>query len=63
MVFTAELTTFVIACSGVIIGIISALSKCMVKSRCTNIKSPCVSCDREPISADSEVYLDAKNEQ
>lgn len=32
---------------GGLIAIIGAFSKCFKSSRCTNIKTPCFSCDRE----------------
>ena len=44
---------------GAIVSLIGAFSKCMLKSRCVNIKTPCISCEREVISEDNEVYHDA----
>ena len=50
---------------GSVVSIIGAFSKCFLKSRCTNIKTPCVSCDRdvlddaEPRSDNSSQYEDA----
>ena len=38
------------------VGIIGGISSCMLKSRCTNIKSPCLSCDREVMDEDNPVY-------
>lgn len=55
----AELTNFVIACSGILIGIISAISTCMIKSRCTNIRSPCITCDRDVLS-EEKIDIDVK---
>ena len=47
-----------IVASGVggIVAIIGGVSSCMLKSRCTNIKSPCLSCEREPLDDDNDVY-------
>jgi hypothetical protein len=42
------------------IGVIGAFSKCFQRSRCLNIKSPCISCDRSVLDVDSEVYLDTR---
>ena len=56
-------SNFIINMTGIAVGscvaVIAAFSKCFLKSRCTNIKSPCISCDREVLSEDSEVYKDA----
>lgn len=56
---------FWITMSGIIsaflVGCIASVSKCMTKSRCTNIKSPCLTCEREVLSENSEVYKDAEN--
>ena len=38
------------------VAIIGGISSCMLKSRCTNIKSPCLSCEREPLDDDNAVY-------
>lgn len=57
-IINAEFTNFILACSGILIGIIAGISKCMTKSRCTNIRTPCISCDREPMPVDNEIYLD-----
>jgi len=38
------------------VAIIGGVSSCMLKSRCTNIKSPCLSCEREPLDDDNPVY-------
>ena len=47
-----------IVASGVggIVAIIGGVSSCMLKSRCTNVKSPCLSCEREPLDEDNPVY-------
>ena len=45
---------------GSVVSIIGAFSKCFLKSRCTNIKTPCVSCDREVLDEDNSVYEDAQ---
>ena len=37
-----------------LIGIISALSACFLKSRCTHISSPCITCDRDVLDIDAE---------
>ena len=39
-----------------VVAIIGGISSCMMKSRCTNIKSPCLSCDRNVIDEDNDVY-------
>jgi len=50
---------------GSVVSILGALSKCFLKSRCTSIKTPCVSIDRnvlddaEPRSDTNSVYEDA----
>jgi hypothetical protein len=41
------------------IGIIGAFANCFLKSRCTNIKSPCLSCDKDVLSAENEIYREA----
>jgi len=45
---------------GSVVSIIGALSKCFLKSRCTNIKTPCVSCDRDVLDETNDVYDDAQ---
>lgn len=35
---------------GGLIAVIGAFSKCFKSSRCTNIKTPCLSCDREVLN-------------
>ena len=44
------------SCIGGIVAIIGGVSTCMTKSRCTNIKSPCLSCERDPLDDDNPVY-------
>ena len=39
-----------------VVAIIGGVSSCMLKSRCTNITSPCLSCDRNVIDEDNDVY-------
>jgi len=39
-----------------LVAVIGGISSCMLKSRCTNIKSPCLSCEREPLGDDNAVY-------
>ena len=34
------------------------IGNCMTKSRCTNISTPCVKCDRTLLSVDDPVYLE-----
>lgn len=41
---------------GSLISLIAACSKCMLKSRCTNIKTPCIQCDRDVINENNSVY-------
>jgi len=38
------------------VAVIGGISSSMMKSRCTNIKSPCLSCEREPLDDDNPVY-------
>lgn len=56
-------SNFIINMTGIgvasLVALIGAFSKCFMKSRCTNIKSPCLSCDRDVMSADSDIYKDA----
>ena len=56
----AVLSNFIImvigASLGAVVGIVGAVSSCMLKSRCTNIKSPCMSCERDPLDSDNHVY-------
>ena len=63
----AELTNFVIAVSslttGFIITLVSVISRCMVKSRCTNIKCCCVSCDRDVIDENNSIYNTPKSSE
>lgn len=54
------LLTFYGLIFGSIVSIIGALSKCFLKSRCTNIKTPCVSCDRDVLSDANSVYDEAQ---
>ncbi len=57
---TAELTNFVIAVStlttGFVLSLVAAISKCMTRSRCSNIKCGCLSCDREVLSENNSIY-------
>jgi len=39
-----------------VVAIIGGVSSCMLKSRCTNVKSPCLSCEREPLDDENPVY-------
>ena len=45
---------------GAVVSLIGACSKCMLKSRCVNIKTPCISCERDVLSESNEVYHDAE---
>ena len=38
------------------VAIIGGVSSCMMKSRCTHINSPCISCSRDVIDEDNPVY-------
>lgn len=59
-------SNFVINITGIsvaaVVAVIGAFSKCFTKSRCTSIKSPCLSCERDPIDADSEIYKDSSDD-
>ena len=54
------LANFIIMVIGASVGgcaaIIGATSACFMKSRCTSISSPCISCEREPLADDNPVY-------
>ena len=50
----ANFLIMVIASS--VVAIIGGVSSCMMKSRCTHIESPCLSCDRDVIDEDNPVY-------
>jgi hypothetical protein len=39
-----------------VVAIVGSISSCMMKSRCTNINSPCLSCDRDVMDEDNDVY-------
>ena len=53
----ANFMIMVIASSvGGVVAIIGGVSSCMMKSRCTHIESPCLSCDRDVIDEDNDVY-------
>lgn len=45
---------------GSIVTLIGAISKCMLKSRCTNIKCCGSECTREVLSEDNEIYHDTE---
>ena len=47
---------------GSVVSIIGAFSKCFMKSRCSNIKTPCISCDREVLddTGSSSEFKDAE---
>ena len=51
-----SLVMLVGASAAAVVGIIGGISSCMMKSRCTNIKSPCLSCDRDVMDEDNAVY-------
>ena len=41
---------------GGLIAVIAAVSSCFLKSRCTTISTPCMSCDRDVLDSGSDVY-------
>jgi len=43
---------------GAIIGVIAAFSRCFQRSRCLNIQTPCISCERSVLDVDNPVYLE-----
>jgi len=45
---------------GSVVSIIAAFSKCFLKSRCKNVQSPCLSCDRDVLDETNSVYEDAE---
>jgi len=59
----ANFLIIVIASSvGGVVAIIGGVSSCMMKSRCTHIESPCLSCDRDVIDEDNDVYNQSVNQ-
>jgi hypothetical protein len=54
------LSNFIIMCiassNGGLTALITAISACSIKSRCTHIKSGCIECDRSVIDEDNELY-------
>jgi hypothetical protein len=54
------LSSFILTISGIAIAGIGALiasfGKCFRESRCTNIKLGCLSCERDVLDNDNEVY-------
>ena len=46
---------------GSIVTLIGAFGKCFLKSRCTNIKCCCLSCDRDLMPVESDIYHDASS--
>jgi hypothetical protein len=53
----ANFIIMVVASSvGGVVAIIGGISTCMMKSRCTHIQSPCLSCDRDVIDEENSVY-------
>ena len=42
------------------LSLIGGMGTCMTKSRCTNISTPCVKCDRTLLSVDDPVYLETE---
>jgi hypothetical protein len=53
----ANFLIMVIASSAAaVVAIIGGVSSCMLKSRCINIKSPCLSCERDVIDEENAVY-------
>ena len=43
-----------------VVSILGALSKCFLKSRCKNVQTPCLSCDRDVLDETNSVYDDAQ---
>ena len=41
---------------GGVVAVMTGVSTCMMKSRCTTITSPCMSCERQPLDGDNPVY-------
>ena len=41
---------------GGVVAVMTGVSTCMMKSRCTTINSPCMSCERQPLDGDNPVY-------
>ena len=60
----AVLSSFILTAMGAgvagLVALINALSKCCIRSRCSKISTPCFTCDREVISEENEVYLEAQ---
>lgn len=55
-----QTTNFVIAVStittGFVLAFVGVISKCMLRSRCTNIKCCCMSCDRDVLDENNSIY-------
>ena len=47
---------------GSVVSIIAAFSKCFLKSRCSKINTPCISCDRDVLDDSNSVYEDSNEE-
>ena len=58
-------SNFILTVIGISVGaiatIIGALSKCMMKSRCSNIKCCGSECIREVLSEQNEIYTDTQS--
>ena len=50
--FLEKHSTFVLTAIGSISALLGIVFSYCLKSRCTNIKTPCISCDRVPLNAD-----------
>ena len=50
--FLEKHSTFVLTAIGSISALLGIVFSYCLKSRCTNIKTPCISCDRVPINPD-----------
>ena len=50
--FLQKHSTFVLTAIGSISALLGVVFSYCLKSRCTNIKTPCISCDRVPVNPD-----------
>ena len=59
------MSNFILTLIGLSIGscvtLITACGKCTSKSRCVNIKTPCISCNRKVLDDNSDIYKDAED--
>ena len=50
--FLTKHSTFVLTAIGSLSALLGVIFSYCIKSRCSNIKTPCISCDRIPVNPD-----------